>query len=71
MRYTPEQIRLMYEAGEHRRFQIDFVGSALLKIEMMGLSLEDGIKECMPPARIHPFRWKAMISHCFINGIPE
>lgn len=52
-----------------RRNQLNAVASAVLKLDMLGLTLENGMIECPPPSDIHPFRWKAMLNHAIVNGI--
>jgi hypothetical protein len=58
----PLEIRAMiYQAAMNRRDQLDRVSSAVLKLEMMGLTPYNGMVECPPPDGIDPFRWKAML----------
>ncbi len=47
------------------RWQMDMVASAVLKLDMMGLTPENGMVECPPPKGINPFRWKAMVVHAY------
>lgn len=68
---TLTQRRMAMEAIMNRRVQVDAVASAVLTIEMMGLTLETGMVQCPPPHGFHPLRWKAMIAHTLINGLPE
>ena len=64
----PLEIRAMiYQAAMNRRDQIDRVSSAVLKLEIMGLTPYNGMIECPPPNGVDPFRWKAMILNYFIN----
>lgn len=58
---------LMSRAFENRKAQIEAVYSALLKLDMMGLTLPSGMVECPPPQDIDPFRWKAMLNHAINN----
>jgi len=56
-----ERVQLQNQALMGRRHQLEAVYSALLKLEMMGLTLENGMVECNPPEDINPLRWKAML----------
>ena len=57
--------RLRLDAQFNRREQLDAVGASVLKLQMMGLTPENGMVECPPPRGINPFRWKAMVIHAF------
>ena len=51
--------------------QNNYLASALLKLQVMGLTLENGLSELPPPNGVHPSRWKAMLTHAYNQGIPE
>ena len=68
---TPDEKMMLHaRAWNDRREQIDAVSSATIKLEMMGLTPENGMVECPPPSNIDPLRWRAMIRnfwHCIRN----
>jgi hypothetical protein len=66
-----DRYKRLEAAYKARREQEDSVSSALLKIEMMGLTFPECMVQCPVPDGIHPLRWRAMIQHALKNGIPE
>lgn len=53
------------------REQNEHLSAALLKLQIMGLTPENGMVELEVPNGISPARWKAMVTHAFYNGIPD
>lgn len=45
--------------------------SAALKLDMMGLTPENGMVECPAPEGVDSARWKAMVTNIFKNGAPK
>lgn len=62
-----ERALLAQRAYKNRIAQLQAVESALLKLELMGLT----IQECNPPVDIYPPRWKAMLTFYINNGEPK
>ena len=62
-----EIMAMRLEAVQNRRLQIEAVSSAILKLQMLGLTPENGMVECPPVHNIDPLRWRAMIRHFFYN----
>lgn len=58
---TLEQYQLMNKALEGRRYQNERVAQAVLKLQLMGLTPDTGMVECIPPSDINPLRWRGMI----------
>lgn len=58
------QMKLREELNEH-------VSAAILKLQMLGLTPENGMVELPVPEGIHPMRWKAVVKSAFRQGIPE
>ncbi len=63
--------RLSHEAYTNKRIQKEAVASAVMKLQMLGLTIDNGMVECPPPDKVHPFRWRAMIASAMNNGMPE
>jgi hypothetical protein len=45
--------------------------AALLKLDIMQLTPEQGMVELAVPEGISPARWKAMVTHAYKQGIPS
>jgi len=68
MKMSPiEILELQNRALEGKREQLNAVYHALLKLQMMGLTIQSGMVQCPPPANIHPSRWKAMLVFAVAN----
>jgi hypothetical protein len=62
-----EKAILREKSQEGRRTQLEAVTSAVLKLQMLDLTPENGMVQCPPPANIDPLRWRAMVRHYFYN----
>jgi hypothetical protein len=62
-----ERYRLKVKAQENRREQLEAVSAAAIKLHMLGLTPENGMVNCPPPANTDPLRWRAMIRNYFYN----
>ena len=51
--------------------QNNHLASALLKLDMMQLTPENGMSEIPPPEGVNPARGKAMVTQAYNQGIPE
>ncbi len=60
-----EKYWLQSRAYAARKLQIEAVSSAIIKLQIMGLTPENGMVECPCPEGIHPSRWTAMIKQGF------
>lgn len=58
-------------AYKNRIAQLQAVESALLKLELMGLTIQNGMIGCNPPVDIYHPRWKAMLTFYINNGEPK
>lgn len=66
-----EKFARMYKQMQLKQAQKDAVAAAMLKLDMMGLTVENGMVECPPPEGTHPSRWKAMLKSVERNGFPN
>jgi hypothetical protein len=69
--YSQAELALFEMTATLKRIQDEAVASAILKLDLMGLTPEKDMIECPPPVnyRIHPLRWRAMVRSAFRNGI--
>lgn len=62
-----QRMLIQYERIEKQNV---YLRNALLKLQLMGLTPENGVVELEVPEGITPERWKAMVIHAYREGVP-